>query len=174
LRAHDENCILILVTTSREHGMESYDLRTFDYLVKPVRQRKIDASLDWCLREYSDRFQTVMVRSEWEDVELLLRDVLYIEVKRHTAYIHTKERVIETPCGLNTLESEISNRDFLRCHRSFLVNQRHIRQMDKHDFVMNNGDLVPIGSSDAATVRQKFMDWMFSACRSQQTSMPFH
>ena len=26
---------------------------------------------------------------------------------------------------------------------------------------MDNGDLVPIGSSDAAATRQKFMDWLF-------------
>ena len=62
---------------------------------------------------------------------------------------------------MNALEAEINNPDFLRCHRSFLVNMRHIRRIEKRDFVMENGDLVPIGSSDAAATRQKFMDWVF-------------
>ena len=62
---------------------------------------------------------------------------------------------------MNALEAEINSPDFLRCHRSFLVNMRYIRRIDKRDFVIENGDLVPIGSSDAAATRQKFMDWIF-------------
>ena len=61
----------------------------------------------------------------------------------------------------DALEEEIASESFLRCHRSFLVNQRHILRMEKRDFVMDNGDLVPIGSSDAAATRRKFMDWLF-------------
>lgn len=161
LRAHDRECILIFVTTSLEHGMVSYELQATDYLVKPVAQKDVDAALDWCMREKGERFRTITVRSEWDEVEIPLRNILYIEIKRHTAYIHTTERVIQTPRGMNALEEQINSEDFLRCHRSFLVNQRFIHRMDKRDFVMENGDLVPIGSSDAAAMRQKFMDWVF-------------
>ncbi|MDR3766275.1 MAG: LytTR family DNA-binding domain-containing protein [Butyricicoccus sp.] len=161
LREQDRECILIFVTTSLEHGMVSYELQASDYLVKPIAQKDVDAALDWCLREKKERFRSITVRSEWDETEILLRNIQYIEIKRHTAYIHTTERVIQTSRGMNALEAEINNPDFLRCHRSFLVNMRYIRRLDKRDFVMENGDLVPIGSSDAAATRQKFMDWIF-------------
>ena len=161
LREQDSECILIFVTTSLEHGMVSYELQAADYLVKPVAQKDVDAAFDWCLREKQDMFRTIAVRSEWDEIEILLRNIQYIEIKRHTAYIHTTERIIQTSRGMNALEAEINNPDFLRCHRSFLVNMRHIRRIEKRDFVMENGDLVPIGSSDAAATRQKFMDWVF-------------
>ncbi len=161
LREKDRECILIFVTTSLEHGMVSYELQATDYLVKPVAQKDVDAALDWCLREKRERFRSIIVRSEWDETEILLRNIQYIEIKRHTAYIHTTERVIQTSRGMNALEAEINSPDFLRCHRSFLVNMRYIRRIDKRDFVIENGDLVPIGSSDAAATRQKFMDWIF-------------
>ena len=161
LREQDSDCVLIFVTTSLEHGIASYEVAASDYLVKPAGQQEVDAALDWCLREKHERFRTITVRSEWDQVEILLRNIRYIEIRRHTAFIHTGERVIQTARGMNALEEEIASSDFLRCHRSFLVNQRHIRRMEKRDFVMDNGDLVPIGSSDAAAIRQKFMDWVF-------------
>lgn len=161
LRGEDGECLLIFFTTSEEHGIVSYELHASDYLVKPVSQKALDAAMDWCMREHADRFRTICVRSEWESVEIPLRDIRYIEIRRHTAYICTVDRVIKTPRGMNALEEDIACDDFLRCHRSFLVNMRRIRRMEKRDFVMDNGDLVPIGSSDAAGIRQKFMDWIF-------------
>lgn len=161
LREVDRECLLIFATTSDEHGIVSYELHASDYLVKPISQAALDAAMDWCLREHRDRFRTIWVRSEWENIEIPLRDIRYIEIKRHTAYICTGDRIIKTPRGMNALEEEIDCADFLRCHRSFLVNMRRIRRMEKRDFVMDNGDLVPIGSSDAAAIRQKFMDWTF-------------
>lgn len=161
LRAQDSECALLFVTTSVEHGIASYELQASDYLVKPVAQRDLDAALDWCLQEKREYFRTINVRSEWDEIEILLRDILYIEIRRHTAFIHTAGRVVQTPRGMNALEEEIASESFLRCHRSFLVNQRHILRMAKRDFVMDNGDLVPIGSSDAAATRRKFMDWLF-------------
>ncbi len=130
----------------------------------------MDAALDWCLREKKERFRSITVRSEWDETEILLRNIQYIEIKRHTAYIHTTERVIQTSRGMNALEAEINNPDFLRCHRSFLVNMRYIRRLDKRDFVIENGDLVPIGSSDAAATRQKVYGLDLSCSRGNPTT----
>lgn len=161
LREQDSECLLIFFTTSNEHGIVSYELRASDYLVKPVTQKALDAAIDWCLYEQRDRFRVIQVRSEWENIEIPLSDIQYIEIQRHTALIYTDGRIIKTPRGMNSLEEEIASEDFLRCHRSFLVNMRHVCRIEKRDFVMESGALVPIGSSDAATVRQKFMDWVF-------------
>lgn len=159
LRQQDQTCSLIFVTTSEQHGMVSYELRASDYLVKPVAQQAMDEALDWCLREKREYFRSLCVRSDWSEVEIALRDICYIEIQRHNAYIHTKERVVQTSRGMNALEEEIGSPDFLRCHRSFLVNQHHVVRLEKREFIMDNGDRVPIGSSNAAEIEERFRDW---------------
>ncbi len=161
LRREDKDCILIFVTMSREHGTESYKFMASDYLLKPVRQEHLDKSLNWCLNKYSERFRTISVRSEWDDIEIPIRDIHYIESALHTADIHTRQRVIKTPRGINALEKDIGSGDFLRCHRSYLINMNHVRRMDKQDFVMDNGDLVPIRTASPADIRQEFIYWVF-------------
>lgn len=163
LRQKDQTCSLVFVTTSEQHGVVSYELRASDYLVKPVAQQAMDQALDWCLREKREYFRSLLVRSEWSDVEIPLRDICYIEIQRHNAYIHTKERLIQTSRGMNALEKEIDSPDFLRCHRSFLVNQHHVVRLEKREFVMDNDDQVPIGSANAAEIEKKFRDWAILA-----------
>ena len=36
---------IVFVTVSREHGMESFEVQAFDYLVKPLREADVSASL---------------------------------------------------------------------------------------------------------------------------------
>ncbi|MDY4429835.1 LytTR family DNA-binding domain-containing protein, partial [Evtepia sp.] len=62
---------------------------------------------------------------------------------------------------LNTIEKELGDRRFLRCHQSFLVNMDHIRQIDKQ-FLLSNGDIVPIRQRGVKPVRQAYIDYTAS------------
>ena len=159
IRARDQSCALIFATTSREHGLLSYELRVTDYLLKPFSQADVEAALDWLLLDREERFQTITIRSEWEEEQILVREIQYIEVIRHSAAIHLADGVRRTRKGLQDLENEIGDRGFLRCHRSFLVNLDHVAAIDQGDFVMQNGDRGPISAQRAAEVKLAFFDW---------------
>lgn len=161
LRKQDADCILIFTTTSVEHGFASYEVQATDYLCKPIDQQKMDNTLDWCLRAWHDRFRVLRVRSEWEEISIPLREIRYIEIRQHTAHIHTQDRVIQTPKGIAVLEQEINNTDFVRCHRSFLINLCYVARLEKRDFILTDGTRVPLGSTCASRVRKKFAEWMF-------------
>lgn len=159
IRRQDQSCALIFATTSREHGLLSYELRVTDYLVKPFTEADVEAALDWILLEREEQYQTITIRSEWEEEQILVRDIQYIEVIRHTAVLHLTEGSRRTRKGLNELEEEIGDGSFLRCHRSFLVNLDHVSAIIQGDFVMKNGDRVPISAKRAAEVKRAFFDW---------------
>ena len=66
-----------------------------------------------------------------------------------------------TRCGLDDLEQKIQHEDFLRCHRSFLVNMNHVKWLEKNAFRLHNGEAVPIGSTMTGKVKDQFMSWFF-------------
>ena len=51
--------------------------------------------------------------------------------------------------------------DFLRCHRSFLVNLNHVEGMEGGNFRLEDRTLIPISSTNAARVRSQFIDWTY-------------
>lgn len=160
LRTVDESCEIAFITTSEVHGLVGYDLGILDYLVKPVDRETIFDMLDWCIHKQWERLRTLKIRSEWEEMEVRLQDVCYIEIQRHTACINLREKTIYTRRGMAELEEEIDSPSFLRCHRSFLVNLAHVASIQKNDFVMDNGQRVPISAAKAQLCRQKLMEWI--------------
>lgn len=159
LRERDDKCEIVFVTSSQAHGVVSYDLRVLDYLVKPVSQEMVFNTLDWFVQLRRERLRTLEVLSEWEEVQILLREVCFIEVRQHSVLIHVGKKIIRTRRGIAELEREIESPEFFRCHRSFLVNLSHVEGIEKADFVMDNGIKVPISLPNRQPARQRLMEW---------------
>ena len=140
-------------------GLVGYDLQIADYLVKPFGQPEVNSVLDWLLQNRHDQIRTLRFHSDWESMEVRLRDISYIEVQQHTALIHTGSRVFSTRRGIDSLEAEIHAEQFFRCHRSFLVNLEHVVDIQKRDFRMDDGTLVPISLQNLPRARQACLNW---------------
>ena len=63
--------------------------------------------------------------------------------------------------GLDDLETAIDSPDFLRCHRSFLVNMNHVMGLEGSNFRMSDKALVPISIAHQQRVRSVFIDWTY-------------
>lgn len=161
IRDQDAVCALVFATTSYDHGIESFEVQASDYLVKPFSLQDVDDALDWCLANMPEEFRCLSVCSRWEQVEIPLRSIRYVEISGHQAHIHTDGQTVVTRRKMDELEAEIASEDFLRCHRSFLVNMNHAHSLEGNAFRMKTGELVPVGSTSAAWVRERFINWTF-------------
>jgi len=168
IRETDQTCAIIFATTSEEHGLVSYEVQASDYLVKPIRAEDVASAMDWCVGQIRSTYRMLTVACESGAVSLPLRDIHYIEIQGHTAMLHTADQVLVIRRGLDDLEKEISHPDFIRCHRSFLVNMNHIHWLDKNAFRLYSGATVPIGSTMTTKVKDQFMNWFFVKTWSQK------
>lgn len=162
IRKRGGDCALVFATHSADHGIDSYEVQAADYLLKPFTQGDVNDALDWCVQSCADQLRCLEIRSEWECLLVPLQQIRYIEIKSHTAMIYTVQTCIPTRRGLDELTEEINSRDFLRCHRSFLVNMGVIERMVDAAFYLKDGTVVPIGSSIAPRVKQSFVEWTFA------------
>ena len=160
LRAMEPDLCLIFATVSREHGLFSYDVRATDYLLKPFAQEDIDDALDYFLEKYADNLRSLRVRTAWEEVDVRFRDIRYVEIRNHQAILRTREQDLSVWRSLDELEEEMHDKRFLRSHRSYLVNLEHVKALEKSDFLMDCGDLVPISRQKIQTVRRKYQEWL--------------
>ena len=164
IREQDTACQLVFVTVSADHALESYEVYAAGYLLKPYTKEDLTETLDWCLENISPMAQALEITFERERVQLILSDIQYIEVYGREAVIHTKSRVYSTNRSLTELERELPG-DFLRCHRSYIVNMNFVSNMSASDFLLQDGMKVPIGAALRTKVKQNFSDWMFQKVR---------
>ena len=167
LRAAGYGASIVFATTSTDHGVDSFEVRASDYLVKPFRQEEVDRALDWCLEHMPEPLRSLSVYAEGETQEFPLASVLYIEVLGHQCHIHTSRRTLVVRRGLDDLESAIDSRDFLRCHWSYLVNIHYVEGVEGQNLRMKDQTLVPISATNTANIRRKIIDWIYMKAWSQ-------
>jgi len=74
----------------------------------------------------SDR---IFVRHKEKMVKIFIEDILYIEANRNYCNLYTPNKEYVLATSLRVMEDKLSARQFLRVHRSFMVNLTHIDEV---------------------------------------------
>lgn len=116
------------------------------YLVKPVDSALLRANLEKVADAARRDEPTLTVSVSGKPVSLPLGEIAYLESLGHTVSIHIRDEVITVYERLDRL-SPMLPEGFLRCHKSFLVNMRHIRRFLERDILLDTGETIPVSRS---------------------------
>ena len=133
---------IIFWTSDDSHLQEAFDVGAMQYAVKGKEYGRIYRAIDEILSQMRDETLTFKFRGQIN--RLKYGEIEYIESRARVCHIFaTNNRCFVTTCRLNDLEEKLSDKRFLRCHQSYLVNMDHI-QSAGDNFVMDSGDIVQI------------------------------
>ena len=158
LRKVDESCEIVLATTSRNHGMEGYELRALDYLTKPFAQIDVNGVMDWFLRKRAEKRRELQVRTQLGEETVRAQDILYIESRGHSCVIHSLEQEFSVRGSIDELAAGLDE-GFFRCHKSFLLNFAHVVELKDRVFRMDSGENVPISAANLSRSKTAIMAW---------------
>ena len=165
LRAMGYRGEIVFLTASPDFAVESYDVDAGGYLLKPLDYEKLVKVLNRITRHMESAVYRIRRRSTV--IRIAYDDILYVESSNSKCLLHTAHSGDYTVYKkLDTIEEELANRRFLRCHQSFLVNMDHVRALEKQ-FVLTSGACVPIRQRGIKSVRLAYMDYL--AARSAET-----
>ncbi len=165
IRKKDDNSILVFITTSSDFALDAYELDALQYLIKPINCDKIKKILDKCLKHFSANLHFIKVLEDGYPVKILINDIYYIDVYDKTCFIHLKDKVIKTYSSLTKLLNLLEKSSFLKCHRSYIVNMLYIKEMLSNDFILKNGEKIPITKNDKLNLKQTYLDFVFHQMR---------
>lgn len=102
-------------------------------------------------------FLTIKNEDRWFPVPM--DDVIYLEAENRKAKIVTNRLKGFHKYSLTVLESFLPSDQFIRCHRSYIVNIHQIREIqpDFHStflLIMKNGDRIPVSQKYASSFRK--------------------
>jgi DNA-binding LytR/AlgR family response regulator len=117
--------------------------RTIALVVEQLKDRPTPPEAAQTLEVLYDR---IFVRHNGKMEKLLLNDILYIEADRNYCTIITSADIFVLTCTLKTMEDKLPQADFLRVHRSFIVNLTKLDVIaDAHLEIGRK--VIPIGKS---------------------------
>ena len=108
---------------------------------------------------YTEGKSVVTVRSQdgWKPVPFA--DVISLEVKDRKTHVHAADFSGTNKNSLQEFEFLLPRENFIRCHRSFIVNVHHIEEIfpDTHStfvLAMDNGSRIPVSQSYSSYFRK--------------------
>jgi two-component system LytT family response regulator len=155
---------VIFTTAYEQHALAAFDLHAVDYLLKPFSQLRFDDALQRArqlMREGAPAVERlladqvlrrVLIRDGTELRVLPLDEVEYIEAQadyvafRHAGRDHLKAQRI------SELEAQLDPRQFVRVHRSFIINLRQLQALERTDSKtwvvrLRSGKRIPVSRS---------------------------
>lgn len=159
LRELKNRVSIIFITGSEEYLKEGYSVQPVHFLLKPVSRQTLSDALNMDLQNnYLPKSITLEVGKRF--VNLDLEYLLYIESVNHTLFIHTETETITVTLPLNRLMELLPADSFCRCHKSYIVNMRHIADLQPSQITLKNGHALPIGRSYQRDAHTRFVRFL--------------
>lgn len=125
--------------------------------MKPVNVKYLENAIKKAsLRIKKNNESSFVFSVNGKKVILNERDILYFEHQKRKTIIHTLSDAYETYNSLNEILSKTHSWLFVRCHESLAVNFFHIKSYKFNEFLLDNGEILPISRKYKEEVSECF------------------
>ncbi|HZX75172.1 MAG TPA: LytTR family DNA-binding domain-containing protein [Cyclobacteriaceae bacterium] len=151
LKGLKERPITILVTAYEEYAVKGYELDVIDYLVKPVGFDRFKKAIDKAVEylevqvaepDKKEALDYFFIKTDTRIVKFMFAEVSAIEAQGEYIKIITPTRKVMSLVSLTSVANVLPD-DFIRIHRSYIINMRHIDEIQSNEIVIGK-EIYPI------------------------------
>lgn len=157
IREEDEGIPILFITGYESYMAQGYEVSAIQYLLKPMYKDKLFTALD---KLHKGRKAEAKLLFQMEEGILFLApsEIWHVEAIGHNSMLHTADSSHRLRHSFNEILKILENRrEFVQCHRSYLVNMQHVSAITRLDIVMDNKAKVPISRRAYKAVNQAFI-----------------
>lgn len=157
---------VILTTAYSQYALDGYKVDALDYLVKPFNYqeflRAANKAHTWFTMAQADKTRTaevaddaIFVKSDYKLVKILFNDILYVEGLKDYLKIHlvNQPKPVLTLMTMKAIEERLPSSQFMRVHRSFIVNLGKITTIEHYRIIFGS-TYIPVAESYKEKFRQ--------------------
>ncbi|RYY54147.1 MAG: response regulator transcription factor [Chitinophagaceae bacterium] len=158
---------IILTTSKTDYAFTAFQYEVAGYLKKPVTYDRFMRSVGKVTEsmtpaapvkqvpeEVTSKSNDIFIRSDGKLIRLSLDDILYVEcIGDYVRYV-TGDKKVVSHATMKGIQEKLDPTNFLKVHRSFIVNTSKIKDIQDNNLVIN-GSLIPISRAHKAEVLQR-------------------
>ena len=145
LRADKFRGFLVFITVLKEMVFQSFEVQAYDYLVKPVDKKQFEKTMDRLYASMQNASEdSLLVQKGYEGRIIQKDEIVFCEIIDRKIYLNLASgEVVDYYERIENLETKLDNR-FYRCHRSYLINLKHLKGYKNGTAYMDNGKEIPV------------------------------
>ncbi len=136
---------LIFITVLKEMVFQSFEVQAYDYLVKPVEEKQFEKTIERLYTSMQNASEdSLLVQKGYEGRIIREEEIIFCEIIDRKIYLNLASgEVVDYYERIENLETKLGSH-FFRCHRSYLINLKHLKGYKNGTACMDNGKEVPV------------------------------
>ncbi len=158
IRSFHSDTYIVFVTAFIDYALEGYKVNAVRYLMKDT----LEIALEECMNAILQKMQVARVTFSFLEGEkrLYTDNILYVESRGHKSIFHYMESEMvsyQIYDKLDSVERNLEGYGFLRIHKSYLVNMKHIRKISNYIVSLDTGEELPVPRLRFQAVKEGFV-----------------
>ena len=148
---------IVFTTAFDQYAIDGYRVNALDYLLKPISYpnflQAAQKAQEWFKlveqkQQENNEPESIFVKSEYKQVQVMLDDILYIEGLKDYIKIYEEgqDKPLLSLMSMKGMEELLPSSRFLRVHRSYIVQKSKIRVVE-HNRIVFGKVYIPVGDS---------------------------
>lgn len=150
--------VCVYITSHPEYAVESFELDTLDFLVKPLQVERfaqtvlrieefmnIKRKANLYELRFADDF--IYIKEGYEQTKIHLHEILYLEALKDYTLLVTQQKRHCIFSGIGNLLKETHFESFVRVHRSYAVQKQFIQKVGTQNITLIKNIMIPLGQS---------------------------
>ena len=162
IRLIDNEVIIIFVTSLANSVLKCFEYKPFWYLVKPVTRKNFKNVFMKAVAERTSASRAECVFSTRTEgtVKLCIGNIIYLESLPRRIRLHATDGDYFFYAGINEEEKKLEKYDFIRIHKSYLVNPHYIKQINRNWLTLTDGGRLPVSGRRFKAVYDRYTDYL--------------
>jgi DNA-binding LytR/AlgR family response regulator len=149
---------IIFTTAYSEYAIEGYKVNAIDYLLKPIEYVDFLLASNKALEtinkerqlasEVKKKDDFLFIKSGQQHIRIHFKDIKYLEAQKEYVSINLVNGApVKTLLRLKNIEDILPKENFMRIHRSFIVNLNHIVTVERNRIIYSQKEFIVVSDT---------------------------
>lgn len=159
IRTVSQKTKVIFISDNLSCALDTFDYNPDYFIYKPQIEKRLISAMGH-LFEFEEELKgnSLVVNNRAVKYVIPEKKILYFEHYQHSTKIICEDRVVCCSEKLDNLQERLTDTAFVRCHCSFIVNLRQVREFSRTQLTLTDGTIVPCSRANQKNVRTAFED----------------
>lgn len=165
LRESNRDAVIIFVTNYPEYAPEGYEVQAFRYLLKSDIESKLNRYLLQAFEHLTEKRRYFQIPQSGDVITVSMDDILYFESQLHMVEVHLVGTNKNRPTSyryyavLSDIENTLTPHGFLRIHKSYIVNMKHLQTFTVTEATLSDGTPLKVSKQNYSIQKKKYLLW---------------
>ncbi|MEO6838949.1 MAG: LytTR family DNA-binding domain-containing protein [Ginsengibacter sp.] len=142
---------VVLTTSKTDYAFDAFQYNVSDYLKKPISYNRFLESITKITESLNNttvepNLEDIFIKTDGKFIRLSYQDILYIESMGDYVKYFTLAKHYLTHSTLKAVEEKMNPKQFMKVHRSFIVNMSKIKDIQDNSIVIDS-KVIPISKA---------------------------